>query len=33
MEQSSRTLFEARLPKGFVLAQSSVLNHLVRENL
>lgn len=28
--QLSRTLFEARLPPGFVLAQFSVLNHLVR---
>lgn len=30
IEQLSRTLFEARLPSGFVLAQFSVLNHLVR---
>lgn len=30
IEQLSRTLFEARLPPGFVLAQFSVLNHLVR---
>lgn len=28
--QLSRSLFEARLPPGFVLAQFSVLNHLVR---
>jgi DNA-binding MarR family transcriptional regulator len=28
--QLSRTLLEARLPSGFVLAQFSVLNHLVR---
>jgi len=30
IEQLSRTLFEARLPPGFVLPQFSVLNHLVR---
>lgn len=30
IEQLSRTLFEARLPPGFVVAQFSVLNHLVR---
>lgn len=30
IEQLSRNLFEARLPPGFVLAQFSVLNHLVR---
>jgi DNA-binding MarR family transcriptional regulator len=30
IEQLSRTIFEARLPPGFVLAQFSVLNHLVR---
>lgn len=30
IEQLSRTMFEARLPPGFVLAQFSVLNHLVR---
>ncbi len=30
IEQLSRTLFEARLPSGFVLPQFSVLNHLVR---
>ncbi|MDP2121262.1 MAG: MarR family winged helix-turn-helix transcriptional regulator [Hoeflea sp.] len=30
IEQLSRTLLEARLPPGFVLAQFSVLNHLVR---
>ncbi len=28
--QLSRSLFEARLPPGFVMAQFSVLNHLVR---
>ena len=28
--QLSRTLLEARLPPGFVMAQFSVLNHLVR---
>jgi DNA-binding MarR family transcriptional regulator len=30
IEQLSRNMFEARLPSGFVLAQFSVLNHLVR---
>ncbi len=30
IEQLSRNMFEARLPPGFVLAQFSVLNHLVR---
>jgi DNA-binding MarR family transcriptional regulator len=30
IEQLSRNLLEARLPPGFVLAQFSVLNHLVR---
>ena len=30
IEQLSRTILEARLPPGFVLAQFSVLNHLVR---
>jgi len=30
IEQLSRNVFEARLPPGFVLAQFSVLNHLVR---
>lgn len=30
IEQLSRTLFEARLPAGFVLPQFAVLNHLVR---
>ena len=30
IEQLSRSMFEARLPPGFVLAQFSVLNHLVR---
>jgi len=30
VEQLSRTILEARLPPGFVLAQFSVLNHLVR---
>lgn len=30
IQQLSRTIFEARLPTGFVLAQFSVLNHLVR---
>lgn len=30
IEQLTRTIFEARLPPGFVLAQFSVLNHLVR---
>ena len=30
IEQLARNLFEARLPSGFVLAQFSVLNHLVR---
>lgn len=30
IEQLSRSLLEARLPPGFVLAQFSVLNHLVR---
>lgn len=30
IEQLSRTLFEARLPPGFVVAQFAVLNHLVR---
>lgn len=30
IEQLSRTMFEARLPPGFVVAQFSVLNHLVR---
>lgn len=28
--QLSRALFEARLPQGFVMAQFTVLNHLVR---
>lgn len=28
--QLSRTLLEARLPPGFVMAQFTVLNHLVR---
>lgn len=30
IEQLSRTMFEARLPPGFVLPQFAVLNHLVR---
>ncbi|MGP9804921.1 MarR family winged helix-turn-helix transcriptional regulator [Paracoccus sp. NSM] len=30
IEQLSRNMLEARLPPGFVLAQFSVLNHLVR---
>jgi len=30
IEQLSRTMFEARLPPGFVLSQFAVLNHLVR---
>ncbi len=30
IEQLARTAFEARLPPGFVVAQFSVLNHLVR---
>ena len=30
IEQLSRTMFEARLPPGFVMAQFSVLNYLVR---
>jgi len=30
IEQLSRSLFEARLPPGFVLAQFAVLNHLIR---
>lgn len=30
IEQLARTTFEARLPPGFVVAQFSVLNHLVR---
>lgn len=30
IEQLSRTMFEARLPPGFVVAQFAVLNHLVR---
>jgi len=30
IEQLSRNMFEARLPPGFVVAQFSVLNHLVR---
>ncbi|TQM94180.1 MarR family winged helix-turn-helix transcriptional regulator [Roseinatronobacter monicus] len=30
IEQLSRNMMEARLPPGFVLAQFSVLNHLVR---
>lgn len=30
IEQLGRTIFEARLPPGFVVAQFSVLNHLVR---
>lgn len=30
IEQLSRNMFEARLPPGFVLAQFTVLNHLVR---
>ncbi|QYK41041.1 MAG: MarR family transcriptional regulator [Paracoccaceae bacterium] len=30
LEQLSRAVFEARLPKGFVLGQFAVLNHLVR---
>jgi DNA-binding MarR family transcriptional regulator len=30
IEQLSRNIFQARLPSGFVVAQFSVLNHLVR---
>jgi DNA-binding MarR family transcriptional regulator len=30
IEQLARTRFEARLPPGFVLAQFTVLNHLIR---
>ncbi|WP_419909328.1 MarR family winged helix-turn-helix transcriptional regulator [Hoeflea sp.] len=30
IEQLSRTLFEARLPKGFLVSHFSVLNHLIR---
>jgi DNA-binding MarR family transcriptional regulator len=30
IEQLARNIFEARLPPGFVIAQFSVLNHLVR---
>lgn len=30
IDQLARTIFEARLPPGFVVAQFSVLNHLVR---